>query len=139
MIAVRPQVSTEVLSDLEFRSAHHVISLMAIIPLEKVAALVAPAGTVTRAIPLPLAAERRGPTVIYPPDPIAAEMCDRLGTTIVATSPEQFSAFSAATATMAPYFAFVGEITSWLSHPGVPADNAALMWRPSSRGSPTSP
>lgn len=124
MLAVRPQVAAEVLSKLTFRSDHHVISLMAIIPLEQVRALVAPASKVTRAIPLPLVADRRGPTVIYPPDPGAAAIFDRLGTTIEATSADQFSAFSAATATMAPYFAFADEITGWLARHGVPAQDA---------------
>jgi pyrroline-5-carboxylate reductase len=121
MLAVRPQVATEVLSEIKFRPDHHVISLMAITPLQKVAALVAPATKVTRAIPLPLVADRCGPTAIYPPDPTAAEIFSRLGTTIEATSADQFDAFSTATATMAPYFAFADEIASWLARHGVPA------------------
>lgn len=124
MLAVRPQVAAEVLSEVRFRPDHHVISLMAIVPLKNVAALVAPAAKVTRAIPLPIVAERRGPTVIYPPDPVAAAIFDRLGTTIEATSLDQFDAFSAATATMAPYFAFAGEIASWLTQRGVPEAGA---------------
>ena len=121
MLAVRPQVATEVLSELKFRADHHVISLMAIMPLEQVRGMVAPASKVTRAIPLPTVADRRGPTVIFPPDPGAVAIFDRLGTTIAATSADQFGAFSAATATMAPYFAFAGEIAGWLERHGVPA------------------
>jgi pyrroline-5-carboxylate reductase len=86
--------------------------------------MVAPAAKVTRAVPLPLVADRRGPTVIYPPDPVAAALFDRLGTAIAAASADQFSAFSAATATMAPYFAFADEIASWLTRHGVPAADA---------------
>src|SRR5262249_61737884 len=70
MLAVRPQVAAEVLSELRFRPDHHVVSLMAIITLDKVAEMVAPAGNATRAIPLPIVAERCGPTVIYPGDPV---------------------------------------------------------------------
>src|SRR5919109_1355759 len=103
MLAVRPQVAAEVLSHIRFRPDHHVISLMGIVPLKKVAALVSPAAQVTRTIPLPLVADRRGPTVIYPPDPVAAQIFDRLGTTIEAASLDQLDAFSATTATMAPY------------------------------------
>jgi pyrroline-5-carboxylate reductase len=124
MLAVRPQVAGEVLSELKFRPDHHVMSLMAITPLHKLAALVAPATKVTRAIPLPLVAERRGPTVIYPPDPVAAELFNRLGAAIEATSADQFDAFSTATATMAPYFAFADEIASWLTRHGVPSPDA---------------
>jgi pyrroline-5-carboxylate reductase len=124
MLAIRPQVAAEVLSGLKFRADHHVISLMAITPLEKVGALVAPAAKVTRAIPIPIVADRRGPTAIYPPDPVAAALFNRLGTVIEASSAEQFNAFSAATATMAPFFAFADEIAGWLARHDVPAEAA---------------
>jgi pyrroline-5-carboxylate reductase len=124
MLAIRPQVAVAVLSELKFRSDHHVISLMAIIPVGKVAELVAPAARVTRAVPLPMVADRCGPTGIYPPDPVATELFSRLGTAIEATSADQFDAFCTATATMAPYFAFAAEIASWLARHGVPAADA---------------
>ena len=124
MLAVRPQVGAEVLSELRFRADHRIISLMAIIPLDAVRALVAPAANVTRAIPIPIVADRRGPTAIFPPDPVAVEIFNRLGTAIEATSAEQFIAFSTATATMAPYFTFAEEIAAWLTRHGVPAADA---------------
>lgn len=124
MLAVRPQIASEVLSELTFRADHHVISLMAIMPLEQVRAMVDPAQTVTRAVPLPLVADRCGPTPIFPPDQVAASIFNRLGTAIEATSADQFSTFSAATATMAPYFTFAEEIAAWLTRHGVPADDA---------------
>jgi pyrroline-5-carboxylate reductase len=116
MLAVRPQVGAEVLSELRFRADHRVISLMAIMPLEQVRAMVAPAQKVTRAVPLPLVADCCGPTPIFPPDQVAAGIFDRLGTAIEATS--------AATATMAPYFTFAEEIAAWLTRHGVPAADA---------------
>jgi pyrroline-5-carboxylate reductase len=124
MLAVRPQVATEVLSELKFRADHRIISLMAITPLNKVAELVAPATKVTRAIPIPIVADRCGPTAIYPADPVAAVIFNRLGTAIEATSADQFIAFSTATATMAPYFTFAEEIAAWLTRHGVPAADA---------------
>lgn len=124
MLAIRPQVATEVLSELTFRADHHVISLMAITPLEQVRAMVAPARTVTRAVPLPLVANRCGPTPIFPPDQVAASIFNRIGTAIEATSADQFIAFSTATATMAPYFTFAEEIAAWLTGRGVPAADA---------------
>jgi pyrroline-5-carboxylate reductase len=124
MLAIRPQVAVEVLSDLKFRPDHQVISLMAITPLEQVSTLVAPAAKVVRAIPMPMVADLCGPTVIYPPDPMAAGIFKRLGTAIAVESADQFSAFSTATATIAPYFAFAGEITEWLARHDVPRDAA---------------
>ena len=124
MLAVRPQVATEVLSELTFRADHRIISLMAIMPLEQVRTMVAPAHTVTRAVPLPLVADRCGPTPIFPPDQVAAGIFNRLGTAIEATSADQFIAFSSATATMATYFTFAEEIAAWLTRHGVPAADA---------------
>jgi len=124
MIAVRPQVGTEVLSALKFRADHRIISLMAITPLDTVAALVAPATRITRAIPIPIVADRRGPTAIFPPDEVASEIFNRIGTAIEATSAEQFIVYSTATATMAPYFTMAEEIASWLTRHGVPAPDA---------------
>jgi pyrroline-5-carboxylate reductase len=124
MLAVRPQVAGEVLSALKFRIDHRIISLMAITPLEQVRAMVAPAQTVTRAVPLPLVADRCGPTPIFPPDQVAAAIFNRLGTAIEATSADQFIAFSTATATMAPYFTFAEEIAAWLTRHEVPAADA---------------
>lgn len=124
MLAVRPQVAAEVLCELKFRADHQVISLMAITPLEQVRAMVVPARTVTRAVPLPLVADRCGPTPIYPPDQVTAGIFNRIGTAIEATSADQFSAFCASTATMAPYFTFAEEIAAWLTRHGVPAADA---------------
>jgi pyrroline-5-carboxylate reductase len=124
MLAVRPQVAAEVLSELAFRADHHVISLMAIIAVEQVRAMVAPARVVTRAVPLPLVADRCGPTPIFPPDQVAARIFNRIGTAIETTSADQFSAYCAATATMASYFTFAEEIAAWLTRHGVPAVDA---------------
>ncbi len=119
MLAIRPHVAVEVLSGLRFRPDHQV-SLMAITPLERVSTLVAPASKVVRALPLPIVADLRGPTVIYPADPMAAEVFNRLGTAIAVESADQFSAFSTATATIATYFAFASEIEEWLVGHDVP-------------------
>ena len=119
MLAVRPQVALGVLESLHFRPDHHVISLMALISIERVQALVAPATSVVRAIPLPMVATRDGVTALYPDDPTARAIFSPLGSIVALDSPEHFNAFSTATATMAPYFAFAGEVTDWLIRQGV--------------------
>jgi len=124
VLAVRPQVAVDVLGSLRFRPDHHVISLMALISIERVQAMVAPATRVVRAIPLPMVAARAGMTVIYPDDSTARAIFNHVGSTIALESPEHFNAFSTATATMAPYFAFAGEVTDWLIRQGVPSTTA---------------
>ncbi|MEO7042409.1 MAG: pyrroline-5-carboxylate reductase [Gemmatimonadaceae bacterium] len=124
MLAVRPQVAFDVIESLHFRPDHHVISLVALISLERVQALVAPATRVVRAIPLPMVATRAGVTALYPDDSTARAIFNQLGSTIALDSAEHFSAFSTATATMAPYFAFAGEISDWMTRQGIPQTTA---------------
>ncbi|QNQ10218.1 pyrroline-5-carboxylate reductase [Sphingomonas alpina] len=119
ILAVRPQISREVIPDLRFRADHHVISLIATLSLDALTGLVAPAPAVSKAVPLPSVALGRGPTAIFPPDPIAAALFDRIGTAIQVDRPEVFDALSAATGTMASYLAFAGAVSAWLVRNGV--------------------
>ncbi|MFA6116026.1 MAG: pyrroline-5-carboxylate reductase [Sphingomonas sp.] len=121
MLAVRPQVAREVIPPLRFRPDHHVISLIATLSLETLGDLVALARSITKAVPLPAVALGRGATAIYPPDPIAASLFDRTGTTIQVEDPASFDALSAATATMASWFGFAESIAAWLIDNGIPA------------------
>lgn len=124
LLAVRPQVASKVLSELRFRSDHHVISVISGFSLASTSALVSPATKVTRAVPLPSVAKRQGPTAIYPPNRLVADLFDRLGTTIEVETENEFDAFCAATATIASYFAFADAIASWLARNGVPEPKA---------------
>jgi pyrroline-5-carboxylate reductase len=119
ILAVRPQIAREVIPELRFRADHHVISVIATLSLDTLTGLVAPAPTVSKAVPLPSVALGRGPTAIFPPDPIAAALFNRTGTSIEVDRPEVFDALSAATGTMASYLAFAGAIASWLARNGV--------------------
>jgi pyrroline-5-carboxylate reductase len=124
MLAVRPQVALDVIESLHFRPDHHVISLIALFSIERLQTLVAPATRVVRAIPLPMVALRAGVTALYPDDSTARSIFSQLGSIVALESPEHFNAFSTATATMAPYFAFAGEITAWMIRQGVPPTTA---------------
>jgi pyrroline-5-carboxylate reductase len=124
MLAVRPQIAHDVLSGLRFRHAHHLISLIATISREEIAAATAPAGRVTKALPMPMVAHGLGPTIIYPPDPVAAALFDRLGKAIEVESSSEFDALSVATATFATFFKYLETIETWLKHHDVPEARA---------------
>jgi pyrroline-5-carboxylate reductase len=124
VLAVRPQVGQSVISELRFRPDHHVISLIAATPVRRVAEWVAPAARVTRAVPLPSTAARRGPTVIYPDDPVAVDLFGRVGTAFEVETELEFDALATATATMATYFAYLGSIAEWLMQSGIPEAQA---------------
>ena len=119
VLAVRPQVARRVLSELRFRPAHHVISLVGAFPLLAISQLVDPAGAVTRAVPLPAAAKRRSPTAIYPRDALALELFALLGPAFEVDTETEFNALCAATSTMATYFALADSVAAWLAGNGV--------------------
>ena len=124
VIAVRPQIAAGVLADLCFRSDHHVISLVSGYPVRRLSHLVAPAGTVTRAVPLPSTAKRRSPTAIFPRDGVTKELFSSLGAAFEVDTESEFDALCTATATMATYFAFADGIASWLARQGIPEAQA---------------
>jgi pyrroline-5-carboxylate reductase len=119
VLAVRPQIADAVLPALRFRPDHHVLSVIATMSLDSLRTMTAPAGRVTRAVPLPAVAMRRGPTAIFPDDAPVRALFDRLGSAIVLEKEAEFDLFSAATATMASYFAFAGTIARWMERGGV--------------------
>ena len=124
VIAVRPQIAQGVLGDLRFRPDHYVISLVSGYSLKRVAELVSPARAVTRAVPLPSAAQRRSPTAIYPGDSLTVELFASLGTAFGVDTEVEFDALCTATATMAMYFAFADTVASWLTRQGIPEGQA---------------
>ncbi|HLK62855.1 MAG TPA: pyrroline-5-carboxylate reductase [Bryobacteraceae bacterium] len=120
VIAVRPQVVDRVLAELRFRDDHNVISLVSGLSVKRLAALVSPATTISRAVPLPSTARRRCPTPIYPGDTESAKIFGLLGKAIVVETEGQFDALCTATATMAAYFGYAEGIASWLTDHGIP-------------------
>ena len=119
MLAVRPQIAHDVLQQLQFRSDHHVVSLIATLSRQEIAALIAPVAHVTKALPMPMVAYRQGATIIYPPDPAMAALFERLGKVIEVENSGEFNALSVATATFATYFKYLDTIHTWLKNHGV--------------------
>ncbi len=124
VLAIRPQIARNVISELRFRPDHCVISIVSGLSWRLVSDLATPAAKVTRAVPLPSVANRRGPTAIYPPDRTVADLFATLGTAFEAEGEDEFDAMCAATATIASYFAFADSVVSWLVGQGVPQGKA---------------
>jgi pyrroline-5-carboxylate reductase len=119
-LAVVPQIAPEVLGELEFEARHHVISFIAGKSLGQIRELVPNAGKIVRAVPLPAVAEGKGSTALCPPDTIAKSLFAPLGEAVEVADEHQFDALSAATATMASFFALLEEQASWLVRQGLP-------------------
>ena len=132
VLAVRPQVAQEVLSGLRFSSHHTVISLIAGFSVARIAGLAAPAGGISRAIPLPSVAQRRCPIAVFPPGGPAADLFAPLGQVFGIDAEDHLNAFSTATSTMAAYFGFGDGVAAWMTRKGIPKRQAreymALMF-----------
>lgn len=127
VLAVRPQLADAVLAELAFRPRHVVMSAMAGVRLAHLRARTAPAGSVVRVIPLPQAARGQSLTAMYPDDPVARDLFDRVGGVLVPAEERTLDAFSAATATFAAHLDYLTTIAAWLADHGVD-DGAATAY-----------
>lgn len=119
LLCLRPQEAVSIVSELHFRADHRIISVIATLSCERLAELVAPATAISKAIPLPAVAQKRGTTVIYPRDPVAIELFGQLGSALPIDCESEYDAFSASTAIVASSAAFADAVASWLSVHGV--------------------
>ena len=126
VLAVRPQIAASVLPQLRFRADHHVLSLIAAVPLQYLKSAVAPVASVTRAVPLPSVAYRQGPTAIYPAQSSVRALFDALGTVVALDDETEFDTFAAVTAIMASYFSFADTVAGWMTHKGVAPANTHI-------------
>ena len=124
LVCVRPQDAPAALSDLTFRAKQAVISVMAGVPLDALRALVAPAGVLVRAIPLPAVARRSGLTAIHPPHELARAIFDPLGGVIAVDDERALEVLSASTATIAAHLAYLDTISRWVADRGIPKTDA---------------
>lgn len=123
MLAVRPQVAEEVIRPLAFRPDHHVISLIATVQIETLAEWIGgPVAGLCRAVPLPFVAALAGPTLIFPPDPVAAGLFGPLGKAIETGDIAPFDRLATASALMGTYFGVLETAARWLEVNGVAYD-----------------
>lgn len=119
VLSVRPQIAMEVLAELIFREDQNVISLISTLKLDDVARLVAPAGKISLAAPLPPVEAGLGATAVFPDNKVAHTIFDALGVVVAANSQDKFSTLVSATAIMGSYFGIVHHLVSWMAQQGV--------------------
>jgi len=125
VLCVRPQIAASVLESLSFAADHRVLSVIATFGLERLQPLIAPASAVARAVPMPFAAQRRGPLAVFPAPDWVTGLLAPLGDVIAAPTAAAFDRFCGITATMAAFFRVLGSMNDWLIAGGVPAPLAA--------------
>ena len=114
------RADAEVLGTLTWRPDHAVVSAVAGLPLDRLAQLVAPAGEVTRAVPMPAVATRTSVTPVHPPLSGVTELFDLLGGSLPIEDGDQFEAIFTAMGTVAPFYEYLGVLAGFLRDHGLP-------------------
>lgn len=118
-LAVLPGQESHVLQGLSLRKEQVIVTLLAGVGLDRVKSLAGPAQTVVRAIPLPCAALRTGPVVMFPGHRAVSGLFSAVGSVIVPDREEQLEVFSIITAMMAPFYAMTDTVAGWGASKGL--------------------
>ncbi|MCW1919913.1 pyrroline-5-carboxylate reductase [Rhodobacter sp. KR11] len=120
ILTVRPQIVRDVVTALRFRPGQRVISLVAATAAEDLRAWIGLDLPITRAVPLPFVATRSCVTPVFPPDPEALALFDRLGQAVPCASLQDFDLLAVASAMMGSYFGLLETVQAWLATQGLP-------------------
>jgi pyrroline-5-carboxylate reductase len=118
-LAVRPQVAMDVIAGLKFLKRHHVLSFIATFRMEALQKLLPGVARITRLAPLPMVARKLGTTIVYPKDPVAAELFNSIGMALESDDEAGFDVLFAATALMGTFFTTLQTQAKWLQGKGI--------------------
>ena len=124
IVTLRRDATPHVLGELTWRPEQVVVSATAGLPLDRLGGLVAPAGQVARAVPMPAVATRSSRTPVHPPLAPVLEVFDRLGGTMPIDDGDEFEAIFTAMGTVAPFFEYLRILSDFLVGHGLPAQDA---------------
>jgi pyrroline-5-carboxylate reductase len=122
-LAIRPQIVESVVRALTFRDDHHVVSLVAATPLDRLATWLNAKVQLAQAIPLPFVATLNGATAIHPADPVVSGIFAKLGTAIEVASKVEYDLLGTASALMGTYYGILEAGTKWLENKGLSHDS----------------
>lgn len=123
-LAIRPQIAHDVLAELKFSASHRVISFVAGMNMNELKKRIDNTQNIVRAIPLPAVADALGSTTLYPQDEVAHKLFSLLGVAVEVENEHLFDCLSAATATMASFYAVLESQAQWLVEQGLAYDKA---------------
>ncbi|NLW22235.1 MAG: NAD(P)-binding domain-containing protein [Tissierellia bacterium] len=113
VLSVVPQLGEEIIRPLKFREDHRVVNLMSDRKLEEIASWIGKTRTLAHVVPLPFAARRIGPIVVYPQDKDVIDLFSPIGEVVAVDSIEKVRALQAITAMMSPYYKLLWEVVKW--------------------------
>ncbi|MBL0373559.1 NAD(P)-binding domain-containing protein [Rhizobium sp. KVB221] len=129
-LAIRPQIAREVIEALQFRPGQKVVSLIAAVEIDTLHEWIGVPLSITRAIPLPFVADRKGVTAVFPPEKEVAGFFDALGSSVEVASKQEFDLLGAASALMGTYFGILETTARWLEQKGMAYDQAKAYLAP---------
>jgi pyrroline-5-carboxylate reductase len=133
-LAVVPQIAHDVIAELKFQPSHRVISFVAGIKVDELRRMMPQVDHLVRAIPLPAVADALGATTLYPQDSVANDLFSKIGVAVEVENEHQFDCISAATATMASFYAVLESQAQWLVKEGLAYDKARAFLSGYSQG-----
>lgn len=123
-IAVRPAVAMEVLQSLIFREEQIIVSLVPLLSKTELFRAVAPATSVTRAVPTPAVMQHTGPILLYQSNDTVTELFRHLGQPVHVTNEQQLHVLWTLTGLITPFYDLLHELSNWTVENGVDATTA---------------
>ncbi|KAL3666720.1 hypothetical protein V7S43_008343 [Phytophthora oleae] len=118
-IGLLPNVAREELPKLSF-AGKKVVSMMATIPYEELLQLVElPTESVVRSVPLPAAAKRAGPILVYPDNAYARDLFAQIGTPVMVAQEAEITKLTGITALISFFYATCDTTQKWCVNNGV--------------------
>ncbi|ANZ44384.1 NAD(P)-binding domain-containing protein [Cloacibacillus porcorum] len=114
-----PTVLEKVAPGINFRRENHIIHIAAGTKIAKAAPWFAPSESVVRAVPLPFAARRIGPVVLFGDDKVSYDLLSLLGAVVKVNTEKDLEVLAAVTGIMVPYYGLVGEVVRWCMTKGL--------------------
>ncbi len=127
VVGLLADVAKSVLPGLTFRPDHSVISLMAGLPRDALADLVAPANQVTTAIPFPFVAQGGSPLLLYPDSDVVRDLLGKHCALICPESEAVFNSYLAVQAVLSPVLTLLEQSTEWLARHGADKADAGVF------------
>jgi pyrroline-5-carboxylate reductase len=118
-IGLLPSVAREELPKLDFTSRKLVISMMAAVNYDETRLLTRILGDgLVRIVPLPSAARRSGPIVMFPPNPVAENLLKHIGTPVACATEVQMKPMISITGHISSFFELMRTSQTFLSNHG---------------------
>jgi len=119
VIALRPAMAVDVLKTLSFQPRHTVVSLIPLLRYAGLSAVVQPAGTVCRAIPLPTVMEHNCPIPLFRAPDAVTKLFGYIGQPLPVASEDQLHAIWTLTGLITPFYELLGGLSAWTVSQGV--------------------